>query len=281
MPYTASIYSVVRDEILENGKSIVEISKMLNMSTAAIENIAAAVFDLNRALEDSMDLEIRHMIVKEYLSIDRVSALLNIRASIVRRSLAYMVDESITEAEVFDCKYAHPYESESDSDESSESSESSDDESESEDDDDSASSSVEDTEAKSFRIPLPGRFDTKVSIYFNHVDRDEFDVVTLERRPKSENGTYYITYTADVPNSQSYLSRKSRCVLEADGLQDAMDYIRDLVDLLELDTKTFKSVDIMMSVYPTVTLPVSSLLAKKKTLLRLIEDSLVAEKYVL
>jgi hypothetical protein len=274
MPYTASIYSVVRDEILENGKSIVEISKMLNMSTAAIENIAAAVFDLNRALEDSMDLEIRHMIVKEYLSIDRVSSLLNIRASIVRRSLAYMVDESITGAEVFDCKYAHPYESESESsDESSES--------ESEDDDDSASSSVEDTEAKSFRIPLPGRFDTKVSIYFNHVDRDEFDVVTLERRPKSENGTYYITYTADVPNSQSYLSRKSRCVLEADGLQDAMDYIRDLVDLLELDTLTFKSVDIMMSVYPTVTLPISSLLAKKKTLLRLIEDSLVAERYLL
>ena len=279
MPYTTSIYSLVRDEILVNGKSIVEISKTLNMSTAAIENIAAAVFDMNHALGNSFDMEIRHMIVKEYLNIDRVSTLLGVRASVVRRHLVDMEDENFTCDLPEDYIYK-PIEYDNASDRSSESSADS-------DEDSCASEEAEESEdeevevAAKFKLPLPGRFDTKISLYFNHADRDEYDIVTMDRRPKSEEGTYYITYTCDVPNSQSYLTKKTRSVLEADGIRGATDYLKDLLDLLEIDTQTFKSVDIMISMYPTITVSIESLLKKKQTLLRLFEDSLASEKYVL
>lgn len=276
MSFVSNIYSLVRDALIEEGKSIPQIAKMLRMPTDSIESIVKAILDYNQALNNNEYYKIRSMIVDDYLSPANVAKLLDISQRCVRYSLLDMEDEDVSK-DVYRCSawVTNPCDSDSessdedtDTDTSSETTE--------------TTQEVADTKPKTFfSIPTAERTHTKLTLYFNHGDRDQFDTICVERLPKQEKGIYYITYTGDVPNGKYARSMKSRSILEASGLNTVLDYIKDTFDLLEIDTQNFKSVDIMTSVYPCITTNIGTMLEKRELLLRIIEDSLVSERFEL
>ncbi len=132
-----------------------------------------------------------------------------------------------------------------------------------------------------FRIPIGEKTHVRFLIFFNHADREQYDQICIERRPKAEEGIYYATYTADVPNDMMAKQKSVRSLIECHGIKDTVGYIQDTMELLSIDTEHFKSVDIMSPIYPTITIPVSKFLEKRQLILRILEDSLVSETYSL
>lgn len=125
----------------------------------------------------------------------------------------------------------------------------------------------------------------RCTFYLNHTGRKEYDCVMFRRRPNQE-GPFYICYYSDVPAAVEgnphtiHVSAKYRNVLEVTDIHECLDYVEDMLGLMELDKAPFKTMEVDSAIYPTVIVNPIDLIEHRRLILRCIEDSLRSNRIV-